>query len=98
MNQNNTNWQNTADCSINIKDFENHYFNVKKYSENKETYALCIDFGKQYYVDSASLYEYEIFTLDTFKNLDDIKENYDILEKNIVKPYDTYCYNNKYLF
>lgn len=98
MNQNNTNWQNTADCSINIKDFENHYFNVKKYFENKETYALCIDFGKQYYVDSASLYEYEIFTLDTFKNLDDIKENYDILEKNIVKPYDTYCYNNKYLF
>lgn len=98
MNQNNTSWQNTADCSINIKDFENHYFNVKKYFENKETYALCIDFGKQYYVDSASLYEYEIFTLDTFKNLDDIKENYDILEKNIVKPYDTYCYNNKYLF
>lgn len=98
MNQNNTSWQNTADCSINIKDFENHYFNVKKYFENKETYALCIDFGKQYYVDSVELYEYEIFTLDTFKNLDDIKENYDILEKNIVKPYDTYCYNNKYLF
>lgn len=97
-NQNNTSKQNTADCSINIKDFENHYFNIKKYFENKETYALCIDFGKQYYVDSVELYEYEIFTLDTFKNLDDIKENYDILEKNIVKPYDTYCYNNKYLF
>lgn len=94
----NTTKQNTTGEIINIKDFENHYFNVKKYFENKETYALCIDFGKQYYVDSASLYEYEIFTLDTFKNLDDIKENYDILEKNIVKPYDTYCYNNKYLF
>lgn len=97
-NQNNTANQNTVDCSINIKDFENHYFNVKKYFENKETYALCIDFGKQYYVDSVELYEYEIFTLDTFKNLDDIKENYDILGKNIVKPYDTYRYNNKYLF
>lgn len=97
-NQNNTANQNTVDCSINIKDFENHYFNVKKYFKNKETYALCIDFGKQYYVDSVELYEYEIFTLDTFKNLDDIKENYDILGKNIVKPYDTYRYNNKYLF
>lgn len=97
-NQNNTANQNTVDCSINIKDFENHYFNVKKYFKNKETYALCIDFGKQYYVDSVELFEYEIFTLDTFKNLDDIKENYDILGKNIVKPYDTYRYNNKYLF
>lgn len=98
MNQNNTANRNTVDCSINIKDFENHYFNVKKYFKNKETYALCNYFGKHYYVDSVKLYEYEIFTLDTFKNLDDIKENYDILEKNIVKPYDTYCYNNKYLF
>ena len=71
---------------INYNGFEK----AKKEFIMKRCQQVILDFQKK----QRSL---EIFER-LFKNLDDIKENYDILEKNIVKPYDTYCYNNKYLF
>lgn len=101
MNESNNINQNAGDCCINIKDFKNHYLNIKKYFENKETYALCNEFGKVYYVDNDKLYEYDIFSLDTEDtdiNISEIKENYDSIKKNIIKPYDEYIYQGKYLF